>query len=78
MDNAKIRNMEEFAAFSGVSRPTVSRFFHDPDSVRRVTREKLERALEKCDYRPNIFAINQNRKLTKNFYYIGQWMNTPI
>ena len=34
MEIPKIRNMEEFAAFSGVSRPTVSRFFHDPDSVR--------------------------------------------
>ena len=42
----KVRNMEEFAAFSGVSSPTVSRFFHDPDRVRRVTREKLERVRE--------------------------------
>ena len=78
IDIPKIRNMEEFAAFSGVSRPTVSRFFHDPDSVRRVTREKLERALEQCDYRPNIFAINQNRKLTKNLGIVVPYLADPF
>ncbi len=34
----KIKNMEEFAALSGISRPTVSKYFHDPDSVRPTTR----------------------------------------
>lgn len=58
--------MEEFAAVSGISRPTVSKYFHNPDSVRRSTRERIEAAIEKYDYRPNIFAMNQNRKLTKN------------
>lgn len=66
MANVKIRNMEEFAAVSGISRPTVSKYFNDPESVRRATRERIEEALEKYDYRPNIYAINQNRKLTKN------------
>ena len=66
MSEPKIRNMEEFAAISGISRPTVSKYFNDPDSVRRSTRERIEAALERYDYRPNIYAINQNRKLTKN------------
>jgi len=61
----KIRNMEEFATVSGLSRPTVSKYFQDPDSVRRSTRQRIEAALEQYDYRPNIFAVNQNRKLTK-------------
>jgi DNA-binding LacI/PurR family transcriptional regulator len=60
--------MEEFAEVSGISRPTVSKYFHDPDSVRKTTRSRIENALELYDYTPNIFAINQNRKLTK---YIG-------
>ena len=60
-----MRNMEEFAAFCGVSRPTVSKYFHDPESVRPATRAKIEQALEESNYRPNIFAVNQNRKLTK-------------
>lgn len=65
MDRAKIRNMEEFAAVSGISRPTVSKYFNDPDSVRPSTRARIEEALKEHDYRPNIYAVNQNRKLTK-------------
>jgi DNA-binding LacI/PurR family transcriptional regulator len=58
--------MEEFAAVSGISRPTLSKYFNDHDSVRRSTRERIEKALAKHDYRPNIYAINQNRRTTKN------------
>ena len=62
----KVKSMEEFAVLSGISRPTVSKYFNDPNSVRQTTRERIEAALERYDYRPNIYAINQNRKLTKN------------
>lgn len=62
---AKIKNMEEFAAISGISRPTVSKYFNDPGSVRPRTRARIEEALKEHDYRPNIYAVNQNRKLTK-------------
>lgn len=66
MAQSKIRNMEEFASVSGISRPTVSKYFNDPDSVRASTREKIEAALKKYDYHPNVFAMNQNRRTTKN------------
>ena len=66
MGQLKIRNMEEFASISGISRPTVSKYFHDPASVRSSTRAKIEAALEKHDYQPNVFAMNQNRRTTKN------------
>ncbi|MCH2077552.1 MAG: LacI family transcriptional regulator [Rhodobacteraceae bacterium] len=66
MSGQKIKNMEDFAAVSGISRPTVSKYFNDPDSVRPSTRAKIEVALKKYDYRPNIYAINQNRQRTKN------------
>ena len=78
MQSKKIRNMEEFALFSGISRPTVSKYFNDPESVRRSTREKIERALERCDYRPNIFAVNQNRKLTKNIGIVVPYLADPF
>lgn len=61
-----IRNMEEFAAVSGISRPTLSKYFNDPESVRPSTREKIEKALAQHNYRPNIYAMNQNRRRTKN------------
>ncbi|MGR3500921.1 LacI family DNA-binding transcriptional regulator [Pseudaestuariivita sp.] len=66
MGRSRIRNMEEFAAVSGISRPTVSKYFNDPDSVRATTRAKIEDALKRHDYQPNVFAMNQNRRTTKN------------
>jgi DNA-binding LacI/PurR family transcriptional regulator len=78
MTSKKIRNMEEFAALSGLSRPTVSKFFNDPDSVRVSTRKRIEEALEKFDYRPNIYAINQNRKLTKNVGIVVPYLADPF
>jgi DNA-binding LacI/PurR family transcriptional regulator len=78
MSQKRIRNMEEFAAASGISRPTVSKYFHDPDSVRRSTRTRIEKALKLYDYRPNIFAMNQNRKLTKNVGIVVPYLADPF
>ncbi|GIT87976.1 MULTISPECIES: LacI family DNA-binding transcriptional regulator [Roseobacter] len=78
MSNTKIRNMEEFAAVSGISRPTVSKYFHDPQSVRATTRKRIEEALEHHDYRPNIYAINQNRRLTKNIGIVVPYLADPF
>ncbi len=74
----KIRNMEEFASVSGLSRPTVSKYFNDPESVRASTRARIEQALEHYDYRPNIYAINQNRKLTKNVGIVVPYLADPF
>ncbi|MFW2587735.1 LacI family DNA-binding transcriptional regulator [Sagittula sp. SSi028] len=78
MAQVRIRNMEEFAALSGISRPTVSKYFNDPDSVRASTRAKIEAALETYDYRPNIFAINQNRKQTKTVGILVPYLADPV
>lgn len=78
MSQSRIRNMEEFASVSGISRPTVSKYFNDPDSVRRSTRERIEQALEQYDYRPNIYAINQNRRLTKNIGIVVPYLSDPF
>lgn len=78
MDEGKIKNMEEFAAKCGVSRPTVSKYFNDPGSVRATTRKRIEEALERFDYRPNIYAINQNRSLTKNIGIVVPYLADPF
>lgn len=78
MSVKKIKNMEDFAALSGISRPTVSKFFNDPDSVRSSTRAKIEAALERYDYRPNIYAINQNRQRTKNIGLVVPNLTDPF
>lgn len=76
--SAKIRNMEDFAAVSGISRPTISKYFHDPNSVRRSTRVKIEAALERYEYRPNFYAINQNRQRTKNIGLVVPNLTDPF
>ncbi|NNU81796.1 LacI family DNA-binding transcriptional regulator [Halovulum dunhuangense] len=78
MSEQKIRNMEEFAALSGLSRPTVSKYFNNPASVRARTRERIEEALERYDFRPNIYAVNQNRSLTKNVGIVVPYLADPF
>jgi DNA-binding LacI/PurR family transcriptional regulator len=57
--------MEEFAQAVGLSRPTVSKYFNDPASVRPKTRSRIEAALKQTGFRPNLFAVNLNRRRTK-------------
>ena len=78
MPDTTIKNMEDFAAVSGISRPTVSKYFNDPSSVRKSTRTKIEAALERHDYRPNIYAINQNRSRTKNIGLVVPNLTDPF
>ena len=78
MKTKKIQNMEEFAAAIGMSRPTVSKFFNDPHSVKVSTRKRIEAALEAHDYRPNMYAMNQNRKLTKNVGIVVPYLADPF
>ena len=78
MSDPKIKNMEDFAAASGISRPTISKYFNDPSSVRKSTRQRIEQALERFDYRPNIYAMNQNRRLTKNIGIMVPYLADPF
>lgn len=57
-----IKTMEDFSEFVGLSRPTVSKYFNDPASVRTKTRNLIEAALKESGFRPNIFAVNLNRR----------------
>lgn len=78
MADATIKNMEEFAAVSGISRPTLSKYFNNPESVRKSTRAKIEAALEQYAYRPNVYAVNQNRRHTKNIGLIVPNLTDPF
>ncbi|PTE08904.1 LacI family DNA-binding transcriptional regulator [Mesorhizobium helmanticense] len=60
------KTMEDFARSCGVSRPTLSKFFDDPTSVKPATRKRIEEALRSSDYQPNLFARNLNRKRTRS------------
>ncbi|SFR19857.1 DNA-binding transcriptional regulator, LacI/PurR family [Poseidonocella sedimentorum] len=70
--------MDEFAAMSGISRPTLSKYFNDPTSVRSSTRQRIESALADVDYRPNMYAINQNRRMTNNIGIVVPYLADPF
>ncbi|MBN9233980.1 MULTISPECIES: LacI family DNA-binding transcriptional regulator [Phyllobacteriaceae] len=78
MNEQKIRTMEEFAAATGLSRPTVSKYFDNPDNVKPSTRARIEKALKDYDYRPNIFAVSLNRKQPKNIGVIVPHISDPF
>ena len=61
----RIRTMEQFAEAVGLSRPTVSKYFQDAGSVRAKVRERIEAGLKETGFRPNLFAVNLNRRRSK-------------
>jgi len=78
MRDRKVRNMQEFADLSGLSRPTVSKYFNDPNSVRSSTRRRIEEALAQHAFKPNIYAVNQNRRLTNNIGIVVPYLADPF
>lgn len=64
MQKPKINTMKELSEVIGISRPTLSRYFQDPEAVRPATRRKIAEALEGVDYVYNFIATRQNRKKT--------------
>ncbi|MDA8870230.1 LacI family transcriptional regulator [Rhizobiaceae bacterium] len=78
MAKRKIATMEELSTATGVSRPTLSKYFHNADSVRASSRVRIEEALKVYDYRPNIFAINQNRRNTKTIGIMVPYLADPF
>lgn len=74
----QIRTMEELASVSGISRPTLSKYFDDPSRVRKSSRARIEEALEKYNYQPNLFAINQNRRSTRNIGVLVPTLADPF
>lgn len=70
--------MEEFAVASGLSRPTVSKYFDNPESVKPSTRARIERALKDYNYQPNIFAVSLNRKKPKTLASLFRIFLTPF
>jgi DNA-binding LacI/PurR family transcriptional regulator len=65
MTPTPIRTMEQFAKAVGLSRPTVSKYFQDPASVRVKVRERIEAGLAATGFRPNLFAVNLNRRRSR-------------
>ncbi len=65
MSKKPIRTMEEFALAIGLSRPTVSKYFQNPASVRAKIRQRIESGIDETGFRPNLLAVNLNRRRTR-------------
>lgn len=72
------KTMEDFARSCGVSRPTLSKYFDDPTSVKPATRKRIEDALRSSDYQPNLFARNLNRKRTRSIGIVVPTVTDPF
>lgn len=75
MAKPKINTMAELSEAIGVSRPTLSRYFQSPDSVRGKTSEKIRLGLQRVEYIPNFFATRMNRKTTGIIGVIIPYLN---
>lgn len=62
MKQIKIKSMDDFARSIGISRPTISKYFVDPASVRPSMRRRIEEAVRQTGYQPNFFAANLSRR----------------
>ncbi|MEP1768405.1 MAG: LacI family DNA-binding transcriptional regulator [Sulfitobacter sp.] len=71
----RINTMEELSVAIGVSRPTLSRFFQNPDLVKKKTVERIEAGLARVEYVPNFFATRLNRKTTGIIGVIIPYLN---
>lgn len=72
-----VRTMDDFSKACGISRPTLSKYFHDPDSVRPSTRKKIETAQEAHDFNPSFYAVNMNREKTRNIGILVPVLSDP-
>ncbi len=70
--------MDEFARACGISRPTLSKYFENPDSVKPSTRERIRQKLAETDYEPNLYARNLNRKRTRTVGIIVPSITDPF
>lgn len=71
----RIDTMEQLSAAIGVSRPTLSRYFQDPERVSRTSRERIQMGLDRVEYVPNFFATRMNRKSTGMIGVIIPYLN---
>lgn len=71
----RIGTMEHLSTAIGVSRPTLSRYFQNPESVSRTSRERIRRGLDQVEYVPNFFATRMNRKSTGMIGVIIPYLN---
>ena len=68
MRKIKIKNMDDFAKVCGVSRPTISKFFYDPNSIRKSIKNKGKKNF----IRGEKINLNYNKENLHLFNEVGE------
>ena len=68
--------IKDIAARAGVSTGTVDRVLHKRPNVSKSALEKVNKALEELDYRPNMYASALAYNKTYTFYVVLPCLST--
>ena len=60
-----IRTMQDLAAYVGLTRQTLSKYFRDPTLISANSRRRIEEGIEFSGFQPNFFAANLKRRRSK-------------
>lgn len=60
-----IRTMQELAAYVGLTRQTLSKYFRDPRLISVSSRKRIEEGIVHSGFQPNFFAANLKRRRSK-------------
>ena len=60
-----VRTMQDLAAYVGLTRQTLSKYFRDPTMISTASRKRIEEGIELSGFQPNFFAANLKRRRSK-------------
>lgn len=75
---SKPAGIKDIARLAGVSTATVSRTLRNPELVSESTRDKVMKAVNACNYRPNQMGISLRTKRTSNVVAIIPDITNPF
>lgn len=70
--------IKDVAKLAGVSVSTVSKYLHQPESLRESKRIAVEAAIKELDYKPNLFARNLRMQDSRTIAVIAQEIDNPF
>ncbi|SES94521.1 LacI family transcriptional regulator [Salinibacillus kushneri] len=69
---------KDVASYAGVSQTTVSRVLNSPEKVNQKTLNKVKRAMEELNYRPNSIARSLVNKKTRSIALLSGPLHNPF
>ena len=69
---------KDVAREAGVSIATISRYVNNKDSIKPATRERVQNAVEKLGYRPNLIARSLKLRITNTVALIFADIKDPF